>query len=282
MKQTVIYEPNQYSKLGFFKTIGLIFKNAYNSKDLIIQLYKRDFLMQYRKSFFGLGWMLFAPVMGILSWVLMNSAGVLSPGDVGIPYPVYVLFGTSLWGLFMSFYTSSGKTLEIALGFIQQVNFHHEALIFKQALQDLTNFSITIIINIVVMLSFGVMPSWYLLLLPLMVVPIFFMAASVGLFSSILSTLTTDVTRISTFVLSLLMFITPVIYNSDDKAVWLQQLNLYNPLTYLITGPRDLILYGEMDHAHYFLYAIVLSAVMFFVSLRFFYVAEKKIVEKMI
>jgi ABC-type polysaccharide/polyol phosphate export permease len=115
-----------------------------------------------------------------------------------------------------------------------------------------------------------------------MLVPIFFMAASVGLFSSILSTLTTDVTRISTFVLSLLMFITPVIYNSDDKAAWLQQLNLYNPLTYLITGPRDLILYGEMDHVNYFLYAIVLSVVMFFISLRFFYVAEKKIVEKMI
>lgn len=282
MKTKTVYIPNQQSKLGFFSTIATIFRNAYTSKELIYQLYRRDFLMQYKKSFFGMGWMLFAPIMGVLSWVLMNSAGVLSPGDVGVPYPVYVLFGTSIWGLFMSFYTNSGLTLDVAKGFIQQVNFHHEALIFKQALQDLTNFSITIIINIIFMLAYGIVPSLYLFLLPLLLIPIFFIAASIGLFVAILSTVTTDVKKISTFSLTLLMFITPVIYNSADKEVWLQKLNLYNPLTYLITGPRDLVLFGTMDHPMYYLYAILLSILMFFVSLRFFYVAEKKVIEKMI
>lgn len=282
MKSKTIYIPNQQSKLGFFSTIFIIFKNAYSSRELVYQLYRRDFLMQYKKSFFGMGWMVFAPVMGILSWVLMNSAGVLSPGEVGVPYPVYVLFGTSIWGLFMSFYTNSGLTLEVAKGFIQQVNFHHEALIFKQALQDITNFSITIIINIIVMLAYGIIPSWYIFLLPLMLIPIFFIAASAGLFVSILSTVTTDVKKIATFVLTLLMFVTPVIYNSSDKEQWLQQLNLYNPLTYLITGPRDLVLFGEVSHPEYYLYAIILATVMFFISLRFFYVAEKKVIEKMI
>ena len=282
MKNRVVYEPNQYAKIGFFKTMLVIVKNTIASKELIFQLYKRDFLMQYKKSFLGLGWMIFGPIMGVVSWVLMDSAGVLSPGDVGVPYPVYVLFGTSIWGLFMSFFTSTSQTLQIAAGFIQQVNFHHEALVFKQGLQNLTNFGISLIINIVVMLSFGVMPTGFILLVPLFIIPIFFLAASAGLIVSILSTLTSDVSRIASFFLSLLMFITPVIYDSSEKVVWLQQCNLYNPLTYLITAPRDLILTGTMSNPFYYIISIVMAILLFMVALRFFYISEKKVIEKMI
>ena len=282
MKNRVVYEPNQYAKIGFFKTMMVIFNNTIASKELIFQLYKRDFLMQYKKSFLGLGWMIFGPIMGVVSWVLMDSAGILSPGDVGVPYPVYVLFGTSIWGLFMSFFASTSQTLQIAGGFIQQVNFHHEALVFKQGLQNLTNFGISLIINIVVMLSFGVMPSWFIVLIPLFVIPIFFLAASAGLMVSILSTLTSDVSRIASFFLSLLMFITPVICDSSEKVVWLQQCNLYNPLTYLITGPRDLILTGTMSYPAYYMLSIFMTMLLFMVALRFFYISEKKVIEKMI
>lgn len=282
MKNRVVYEPNQYAKIGFFKTMLVIVKNTIASKELIFQLYKRDFLMQYKKSFLGLGWMIFGPIMGVVSWVLMDSAGVLSPGDVGVPYPVYVLFGTSIWGLFMSFFSSTSQTLQIAAGFIQQVNFHHEALVFKQGLQNLTNFGISLIINIVVMLSFEVIPTWFILLVPLFIIPIFFLAASLGLVVSILSTLTSDVSRIASFFLSLLMFITPVIYDSSEKVLWLQQCNLYNPLTYLITAPRDLILTGTMSNPFYYIVSIVMTILLFMVALRFFYISEKKVIEKMI
>ena len=282
MSNKVVYEPNQYAKIGFLKTMLVIVKNTIASKELIFQLYKRDFLMQYKKSFLGLGWMIFGPIMGVVSWVLMDSAGVLSPGDVGVPYPVYVLFGTSIWGLFMSFFTSTSQTLQIAAGFIQQVNFHHEALVFKQGLQNLTNFGISLIINIVVMLSFGVIPTWFILLVPLFIIPIFLLAASLGLMVSILSTLTSDVSRIASFFLSLLMFITPVIYDSSEKVVWLQQCNLYNPLTYLITAPRDLILTGTMSNPFYYIISIVMAILLFMVALRFFYISEKKVIEKMI
>ena len=282
MKNRVVYEPNQYAKIGFFKTMLVIVKNTIASKELIFQLYKRDFLMQYKKSFLGLGWMVFGPIMGVVSWVLMDSAGVLSPGDVGVPYPVYVLFGTSIWGLFMSFFASSSQTLQIAAGFIQQVNFHHEALLFKQGLQNLTNFGISLIINIVVMLSFEVIPTWFILLVPLFIIPIFFLAASLGLVVSILSTLTSDVSRIASFFLSLLMFITPVIYDSSEKVLWLQQCNLYNPLTYLITAPRDLILTGTMSNPFYYIVSIVMTILLFMIALRFFYISEKKVIEKMI
>jgi lipopolysaccharide transport system permease protein len=280
--KTTIYEANQRSKTGFLKTLLVISQNIYDSWDLIYQLYRRDFLMNYKKSFLGFGWLLFAPIMGILSWVFMNIAGVITPGDVGVPYPVYVLLSTSIWGLFMSFYTNSGQSLQVAQGFIQQVNFHHEALLVKQGLQDITNFGITLIINIILMLLMGVIPHWQIVLLPIMVIPIFFIAASMGLMVSIITTVTTDILRIATFMLTLFMFVTPVIYSAKLKIPWLQHIIYYNPLTYLVCGPRDLILYGKINHMENYWYALTLAIVMFTVALRFFYVSEKKVIEKML
>ena len=99
-----IYRPNQRHELGFFKTWAVLAKNIINSRELIWQLFKRDFFASYKKSFLGITWLFIAPIMGIVSWVYLNMTGMLHPGDVGIPYPAYVLVGTSMWGLFMGFF----------------------------------------------------------------------------------------------------------------------------------------------------------------------------------
>ena len=282
MDQVTIYQPNQRTKLGILRTLWVMGQNVYGSRESIRQLYRRDLLMQYKKSFLGLGWLFFAPIMSIISWVLMNAAGVLSPGDVGLPYPVYVLLSTTLWGLFINFYTSTSQTLQVAQGFISQVNFHHEALLIKQGLQDLTNFSITLVMNLLMMLIYHVTPHWQIFLLPFLVLPIFLLAASLGTIISIASTITTDVQRIATFALSLLMFITPIIYSARINKHAMQQIIYYNPLTYLICGPRDLILYGHINNIENYWYSIALALVIFIFTMRFFYISEKRVIEKMI
>ena len=208
----------------------------------------------------------------------MDSAGVLSPGDVGVPYPVYVLFGTSIWGaLYELFSPVQAKPCKLLQGLYNKLIFITRLWCSSRGLQNLTNFGISLIINIVCdALFWGSMPTGFIVLVPLFIIPIFFLAASAGLMVSILSTLTSDVSRIASFFLSLLMFITPVIYDSSEKVVWLQQCNLYNPLTYLITAPRDLILTGTMSNPFYYIVSIVMAILLFMVALRFFLHLRKK------
>jgi lipopolysaccharide transport system permease protein len=94
--QTIIYEPNSRKKLGVIKIWATMFRNIMTSRELIAQLFKRDFLMAYKKSFIGMGWIFLSPIIGIVSWVFMNATGVLRPGDVGVPYPVDVLLSSSI------------------------------------------------------------------------------------------------------------------------------------------------------------------------------------------
>jgi len=90
LKGIVVYEPDSRQKVGFFKVWTIIFRNIIASRELIFQLFRRDFLMAYKKSFIGMGWIFISPIIGIISWVFMNYTGVLNPGDVGIPYLAYV------------------------------------------------------------------------------------------------------------------------------------------------------------------------------------------------
>jgi lipopolysaccharide transport system permease protein len=282
LEKTIVYEPNSRRKIGFFKVWVLMFRNIIASRELIFQLFKRDFLMSYKKSFLGMGWIFISPIIGIISWVFMNYTGVLIPGDVGIPYPAYVLLSTSIWGLFMGFYSSAAGTLGAGASFIMQVKFPHEALLIKQTAQHLANFLITFIVNMIVLLIFGVVPHWMTILFPILILPLFFLGAGIGLIVSVIGVVATDLQKGFDFVLGLVLYITPVIYSPNVNNIFLQKVIKWNPLTYLIGGVRDLIIYGRIEHLDRFMLASVFALLIFMISWRLFFVSEYKVIEKMI
>ena len=110
----------------------------------------------------------------------------------------------------------------------------------------------------------------------------FFLGAAIGLISSIISIVATDIQKAITFVMGLLMYITPVIYSSEIDNPLLQTVIKWNPLTYLIGGVRDAIIYGKIDNFDKFIYFSIFSLAIFLFSWRLFYLAEEKVIEKMI
>jgi lipopolysaccharide transport system permease protein len=260
-----------------------MFKESWNAKELIYQLCRRDFLMMYRKSFLGLGWVIFASIMGIVSLVFMNSAGVLSPGNMLIPYPAFVLVSTTIWGLFTKSTLSSSKTLNVGKSFIQQINFLHYSLLFKQLMQELTNFIISFIVIIVVLLIFGVQIHYSFFLFPVLILPMLFLRSAIGIIISVVSSVTMDIDKILNFVLSILMLVTPVIYTAENvKGSMAKALINYNPLTYIFGSMRDFMLLGYMNDVRTKIILSVASFLFFVVALRWFYVSEEKVIEKMV
>lgn len=282
MEALHIYTPNYKNKINVFKSTLIMIKNIYLSKELILVLFRRDFFAIYKKSFLGVAWVLISPVIGIVSWVFMNQTGILNPGDIGIPYPAFVLLSSSIWGLFMSFYGASASTLGAGTEFILQVKYPHESLLFKQILLNFTNFLIGFLLNILVLLTFGVTPSAYILLLPILILPMFFLAASLGLVISMISIVSSDITGIFNIIFNFTFYLTPIIYISNTKSQLLQNANKYNPLTYLVGNVRDLILFGKMDNFEIFLSLGLVSFLLFIISWRLFFVSEDRLIEKMI
>ncbi len=281
-KEQTIYYPNYRLKIGFFQTWVIMLKNILKSKELIIELFKRDFFATYRKSLIGISWILISPIVGIISWVLMNATGILNPGDVGVPYPAYVLLGSSLWGLFMGFYTSASDTLNAGIGFINQVKYPHEALLVKQTAQHLANFLITFVINIIVLLLFSIIPDWKIIFFPLLVLPMLFLAAGMGLIISVINVVFPDIPKIVNVVLGFVFYITPIVYSTETNSSFLNKAVELNPLTYLIGGVRDLIIYGQLIYPERFIFVAFISFIFFMFAWRIFFVSEDRVIEKMI
>lgn len=278
-----IYEPNQRLKVGFFQTWMIMIRNIIKSRQLIWQLFRRDFFMSYKKSFLGMTWIFISPIIGIASWVFLNYAGVLQPGDTPIPFPAFVLLGTSIWGLFMGFYSSASGTLSAGAGFINQVKYPHEALLIKQTAQHLASFSITFIVTMVVFLIFGVVPSWGILLFPLAMLPLFFLGAGMGLIVSVMSVVASDLTNLINIGLGFVFYAIPIIYLYDQlESPILKFIVQINPLAYLITGARDLIIEGTIYYPERYV-AVAIGAFIFFMfSWRIFYISEDKVIERML
>ena len=281
-RRTTVYRPYQRHELGFFRTWEVMAGNIMDARELIWQLFKRDFLASYKKSFMGISWIFISPLVGILSWVFLQKTGMLQPGDLGIPYPAYVLVGSSMWGLFMGFFNSAKETLSSGKALVMQVNYPHEALLFMQTAQHLANFLITFVITIIVLILFGVIPSWKTVFFPLVILPLFFLAAAIGLVVSMISVLSIDFDKMVNVVLGLLMWITPVIYSEKVDNQLVQTLIAWNPLTYLVCSARDIIIYGRLYETPGYLFCAAISLLLFMISWRLFYVSEDKIIERMI
>lgn len=260
------------------------------SREFIWVLFKRDFFAQYKKSFFGVGWMVLSPIIGIISWVFMQMTGLLNPGDIDIPYPVYVLIGTSMWGLYMGFFGAGATTLTAGASLVFQVDFSHEALLLKQLASLLASFLITFILNIIVLLLFGILPSWKIIFFPFVILPMFFLGAGIGLIVSMISVVAMDLTKIINFAHALVFFFTPVIYSGNIEDLFkdneyssiVQLVIKFNPLTYLVCSARDIIIYGELYNIKGYFISAIVSFILFFLAWRLFYISEKTVIERMI
>ncbi len=277
-----VYEAHQRRKVGLFAAVRMMVIDVVCCRELIWQLFKRDFLMQYKKSFLGVGWILLAPLIGFASWVFMNAAGVLKPGDMVFPYPAFVLISTTLWGFFASSVLAASRTLKSGKGFIDQVHYPHHTMLVKELLQAYVNFLISFVFVTVLLMCFNVNLSVVYYATPLLVLPMMILAAALGLSLSIVNVVSMDIDKSIGYLLNFLMFLTPVVYTADNKTGIVKAVLTCNPMTYLHGCARDLIVFGHTDNVDVFI-GLSLAALLFLlVSMKWFYVAEEKVIEKMI
>ena len=282
MNDIQIYEPSSRRKLGILRPLKIMFKNVLRYRELILQLFVRDFFGGFKKSIFGMGWLFVSPILGIVSWIFLNSTGILEPGDVGVPYPAYVLVGSLIYGLFMGFYGAASGTIAAGGGFIMQVNYPHEILLVKQVAQYLSNFVIGFVPNILALMVFGITLHWEILLFPFMILPLFFLGAGLGLFVAVSNMVSNDIGTVIGFLLSFVQIATPIVYSTTVNSSLLQEVIKWNPLTYLVTNVRDMIFFGQMKSPEGYFIAAFLSLLFFLFSWRLFYLSEQRVLEKIL
>jgi lipopolysaccharide transport system permease protein len=273
-----IYQKENNIKIG--RLIKDSLSDIYTSRFLAKQLAVRDISAQYRQSFLGVLWAFITPLTTAFVWILLSATGTIRLSDTGIPYPVYVFSGTLIWSIITEAINTPTITTNAAKGMMTKINFPKEALIISGIYKLLFNSSIKIGILLILVFLYGVGFHWSLFLLPLAILGAILFGTTIGLFITPIGMLYSDIAKIISLGLRLLMYITPVVYVIPKEGI-MKTIMQWNPFTPLILTTRDFIIGASPEYITYYLWIMVVCIPLFFLGLIFYRISIPILVERM-
>ena len=280
MSETVAtYEPDNCLKKGYSQIFREIGEEIRKNKWLIYQLFRRDFVSIYRQSLFGILWAFIVPIVSVGAFLLLGQSGIFITGNTGVPFAVYALLGLAFWQLFSAGVVASSVSLTQAGSMITKINFSKKALVIASMGKTLVAFIIQLFLAFLSFALFGVMPNVAIVLTPVLIIPLLLAMLGFGFILSLINVVMRDVGAFLPIAMTFLLFLTPVMYAAPSTGI-MSLLTTYNPLYYMVSLPRDLILTGASTLWLGFLLSSVLSVVMFVVCLVAFHLTETRLSER--
>ncbi len=262
-------------------SVIMAYQELYWSRHVIWHLFIRDFVAGFRQQILGYFWIVLTPLIGIASFVFMQKTGILNPGDVGIPYPVYVYIGTTIWALLINTITVVSGGLINNTDLVMRTNIPKISLAVTGLANIFYNLLVNMVVLIVLLLVLKITPSIWIFFYPLAVLPIIMLGMGIGLFLSVVGSVARDVSSMFISIFNLVMYITPVVYTAQFEQPLLQAIVNWNPLSYLINSPRSLVVLGEFPEPGAYALATLSAFFLLFLGVHIFYLIKDKVAERL-
>lgn len=280
MNNTIVtYEPDNSLKRGYSSIFSEIFNELKRNRWLTYQLFRRDFFAIYKQSFIGVFWAIIIPLISIGTFIILNHAGIFSIGDIDVPYPIYAILGLAFWQLFATGLIASSNSLVKAGSMIVKINFSKKSLVIASTGQSIISFLIQFILVGILFVCYRITPNIEILLIPIVIIPIMLLTLGLGFILSLINGIVRDVGNMLSIFVTFLMFLTPVLYAKPKMGI-LAPITKYNPLYYMVSAPRDLVLMGTISEWEGFLIAGIISVIIFIVCLIVFHLTETRVAER--
>ena len=160
-----------------------------------------------------------------------------------------------------------------------KINFSKKSLVIASAARSLVPFIVQFVLVCVLFFVYSVSPSLKILYFPLFMIPILLFTLGLGLIFSLFNSIVRDITNALSVFMTFLMFLTPVLY-AKPKIGLLIPITKYNPLYYLISIPREIILKGSTLEWKGYILSVILSFLVFVIGLVVFHLTETRITER--
>lgn len=273
------YEPDNSLKKGYLSIFSEIFNEIRKNRWLTYQLFKRDFFAIYKQSFIGVLWAIIIPLVSVGTFILLNRSGIFSIGSINVPYPIYAVLGMAFWQLFSTGLIASSSSLVKAGSMVVKINFSKKSLVIASIGQSIISFLIQLVLVIILFIYYNFLPNISVLFIPFAIIPIILLTLGLGFILSILNGIMRDIGNIISMLMTFLMFLTPVLYAKPQTGI-LARLTNYNPLYYLVSTPREMVLMGTISEPKGFIISSIFSVIIFIICLVVFHLTETRVTER--
>jgi lipopolysaccharide transport system permease protein len=249
-------------------------------RELFAVLAWRDVAVRYKQTIVGVAWSLLQPflVMIIMTVVFGRLAGLHSDGSV--PYAIMVFSGMLPWQFFANSLFTSGQSLTGNSSLISKVYFPRLIVPASTVVVAVIDFLLSLLILSAMMVFYRFMPSWHILVLPLLLILAFVTSLGPGVLVAALNVKYRDFRFLLPFVIQFGLYICPVGFSSsvvrEKLGDGLFLLYSLNPMVGVIDGFRWAILGPAANfYLPSFLVSIVVSALMLGIGIWYFRKMER-------
>ncbi len=220
---------------------------------LLQQLIARDFKVKYKRSVLGVLWSLLYPVlmMAVLAIVFSNVFKFNVPG---VNYLVYLMTGLVMFQYFSEATNLAMSSITGNFSLINKVYIPKYIFPLSKILFVGINFLITLIPLYAIILITGETVTIVHLILPYAFLCLLLFSLGVGLILATLTVFFRDMLYIYGIITTILMYLTPIMYDISMLNPGYQQIFKLNPLYQFINFARAIILENRIPELIYFVY----------------------------
>ena len=216
-------------------------------RELLIVLTMRDIKVRYKQTVLGVAWAILQPFTTMVVFTIFFGHLAKMPSD-GYPYPVFVYSALLPWTFFANAITNSSNSLVGSAHLISKVYFPRLIIPLSSVGAGLIDFVTASSILLAMMLFYGVGWSLNLLMAPVLLAELMFIAVGVGTCLSALTVTYRDFRYVVPFMIQVWMFVTPIIYPSSLIPTQWRWLVFLNPMSGLIENFRAVFLGRAFDY----------------------------------
>lgn len=210
-------------------------------RDLFYFLIWRNIKVLYAQTILGFMWAILNPAIQIIIFtVIFGKVAKVPTGD--IPYLLFVTVAIIPWTYMSESMVASSQSLVTDQSILGKVYFPRLIYPSTPVLAKLVDFSISILLIVLIMIYYGIAPTWNLILLPFFVMLMIIVPLGVGLWLSALAIRYRDVKFAMSFGIRMLMYSAPIVYSSAKIPETYRLIYSLNPLVAVIEGYRSCLL----------------------------------------
>ena len=226
-------------------TAKIIFSHTHTLRLLIA----KDLAGRYRGTVLGFFWLFLQPLIMVLvySFVFSVIMKVRIPGmDNSYHFALYLMAAMMPFTAFQEAITSASNSLFVSSSLLHKSTLPPVLIPLVPILSTVVTEAMALTIIMVAAYILLEQVSYYLLMLPLLVLIRLIFSLAVGYIVAILAVFIQDLRQALGLILTMVLFLTPVFYPVEMIPAQFVVFNDFNPIFHLLDAYRALLLRGEM------------------------------------
>lgn len=249
-------------------------------REVAYVLIGRDMIVRFRQTYFGLAWLLFKPLMLMVSMTFAFGFVAGFEKANSTPYPLVIFCGVIPWYFFSNAIPDSTGTLKWHLHILQKTYFPRAIFPISIIATDGIEFLVAWLLFAAACIWFLYLPDWRIVFFPVFAAQLIVLCVGLGLLLSVLSVRFRDIANLIPFLLTIGFLLSPIGYTLERIPHEWQLIYALNPLVGIIEGMRWSLLKGSWGFPqNAILISMITTAVIGILGVRLFLTDEPNLVD---